>query len=175
MRKTNRWLVALGAIAIAALAAAGPGRYLERDAFLTSAFGRVPQPAVLWLSAEARAPLERALGHAYPTLRVQYWRDGERTAWILDEIGKEEPITIGIVVESGAVAVVRVLEFRESRGFEVRYPFFTDQFSGARLRSGAVLDKSVDAITGATLSVRAVDRAVRLALLLHEQALQPGS
>lgn len=175
MNKASRWLAGICGFGIAAFAAAGPGRYLEREAFLTTAFEDEPQSAVLWLTQDLRAPIEHALGHPYPTLRVPYWRDGERTAWILDEIGKEEPITIGVVVDSGAVAAVRVLEFRESRGYEVRYPFFTDQFSGARLRSASALDKSVDAITGATLSVRAVDRAVRLALLLHERALKPAS
>ena len=67
---------------------------------------------------------------------------------------------------------VRVLEFRETRGWEVRYPFFTDQFSGAHLSNGqrdAQLDQQIDGITGATLSVRAVTRAVQAALYLSAQ------
>ena len=175
MKRSLGWLVAmLGALG-AALAMAGPGRYLERDAFLESAFGAAPPaPATLWITDSVRGPLEQALGHAFTALRVPYWRDGARTAFILDEVGKEEPITIGVVVDGGAVASVRVLEFRESRGWEVRYPFFTDQFGGARLAAGGI-DKQVDAITGATLSVRAVSRAVRAALLLHESAVRDPS
>lgn len=57
--------------------------------------------------------------------------------------------------------------FRESRGFEVRYPFFTDQFRGARLREGLDLDREIDGISGATLSVRALTKLARLALLLR--------
>ena len=94
--------------------------------------------------------------------------DGTRSAWILNEIGKELPITIGVAVSSGAIASVDVLEFRESRGWEVRYPFFTDQFVDARLGPNDKLDRRIDGITGATMSVDAVTRVAQVALLLHE-------
>jgi hypothetical protein len=116
-----------------------------------------------------RERVESVLGHRFAMLRVRYWYDGDTTAWILDEIGKEEPITIGVTVGGGAVDMVRVLEFRESRGFEVRYPFFTDQFSGATLGNDRTIDKHIDGITGATLSVRAVNGVVKMALILHEE------
>jgi Na+-translocating ferredoxin:NAD+ oxidoreductase RnfG subunit len=61
-----------------------------------------------------------------------------------------------------------VLEFRESRGWEVRYPFFTDQFVEAKLDQNERLDRNIDGITGATLSVNAVTRIARIALFLHE-------
>jgi hypothetical protein len=74
-------------------------------------------------------------------------------------IGKEEPIAFGVAVEGRAVAQLRVLAFHESRGWEIRQPFFTDQFNGVRLVSGPRLNRGVDGITGATLSVRAAERA----------------
>ena len=108
------------------------------------------------------------LGHDFKSLRVRYWYDGAKSAWVLDEVGKEMPITIGVSVAAGAIDNVRVLEFRESRGWEVRYPFFTDQFIEARLGPNERLDRNIDGITGATLSVNAVTRIARIALLLHE-------
>ena len=48
----------------------------------------------------------------------------------------------------------------------MRYPFFTDQFVAARLQSDERLDRSIDGITGATLSVGAVTRIARVALVL---------
>lgn len=102
---------------------------------------------------------------------MRYWRDGNRTAWILDEIGKELPITIGVVLVDGAIREVRILEFREIRGWEVRYPFFTDQFRGATLTVDGELDTHIDGITGATLSVGAVKRVARAALYLNEQVV----
>ena len=152
-------------------AIAGPGgeagRYIESEDYIRSAFGEeLPAPRTLWVSGDLRDAVERVLGHRFNSLRVRYWYDGETSAWILDEIGKELPITIGVTVADAAIVNVRVLEFRESRGWEVRYPFFTDQFIAARLKSDDRLDRSIDGITGATLSVGAVTRIARVALVL---------
>jgi hypothetical protein len=101
-------------------------------------------------------------------VRVRYWARGARTAWILEEIGKTQPITTGIVVDQGAIARIAVLVYRESHGWEVRYPFFTTQFKGATLSGTHQLDRSIDGISGATLSVRALTRLARVALLLMQ-------
>lgn len=120
----------------------------------------------LWLDRQARAEVEQVLGHPFPGVRLRYCQSGEKTAWILDEIGKTEPITSGVVVDRGQVERVRVLVFRESRGAEVHRDAFTEQYDDAALDDRGRLDRPVDGITGATLSVRAVTRQVRLALLL---------
>jgi len=104
-------------------------------------------------------------------LRVRYWYKGERSAWILEEIGKEEPITAGIVIDKGKIERVEVLIFRESRGWEVRHDFFTEQFEGAKLRKDGELNRAIDNITGATLSVRALTKLARLALYFHNQVV----
>ena len=164
---------ALFLLFITGLAFAGPageaGRYIETDEYLAGVFpDEVPAASTLWIAGDLRENVERMLGHRFASLRVRYWINGARSAWVLDEIGKELPITIGVAVANGAVENVRVLEFRESRGWEVRYPFFTDQFVDARLGSDERLDRRIDGITGATLSVRAVTRIARVALLMHE-------
>ena len=102
-------------------------------------------------------------------LRIRYWGEGARTAWILEEIGKVKPITVGLVVNDDGLEKIRVLAFRESRGWEVRYPFFTDQFTGVGLMADHDLDRRIDGISGATLSVRALKKLARMALYLHEQ------
>lgn len=162
-------LLAALTCAVSSPVRAGHGRYMEADEFLRTAFPNAePVAAALWIDAALRAPIEELLGHRFDALRVRYWRQGGKTAWILDEIGKEQPITIGVTVDHGAVEMVRVLEFREPRGWEVRHPFFTDQFTGARVTPERKFDRSIDGITGATLSVAAVTRVVRLALFLGE-------
>lgn len=141
--------------------------FMQRDEFLRLAFARsAPELQTLWLTAEAREAARQTLGVAPAGLRLRYWRNGERTAWILDEIGKERPITIGIAINERRIERVEVLAFRESRGGEIRYPFFTEQFVGMSLGSDGYLTEPVDGITGATMSVRAVDRVARLALWL---------
>jgi Na+-translocating ferredoxin:NAD+ oxidoreductase RnfG subunit len=66
-----------------------------------------------------------------------------------------------------------VLVFRESRGWEVRHDFFTDQFKLAKLKDENQLDKHIDNISGATLSVRAVRKLAQIALLLDKSIQQP--
>jgi hypothetical protein len=142
----------------------------EPQAFINEVFaGKPPAPEVLWITRELRAPITEILGHTPDALRVRYWGVSHRTAWILEEIGKERPITVGLVIDNGRLETVKVLAFRESRGWEVRYPFFTDQFKGTRLTRENELDQSIDGISGATLSVRALKKLARLALLLHNQ------
>jgi len=144
--------------------------YLSRDEFLLLAFGdSEPQMETLWITEDTRAAAREAVGWIPHALRLRYWQAGERTAWILEDIGKDKPITLGIVVSNSQIERVDVLAFRESRGWEIRYPFFTGQFSGLSLAADGYLSDTVDGITGATLSVRAVDRVARLALWLDGQ------
>lgn len=159
----------LGAPAAVASADSEAGRYLSVGEFLGTVYsGDAPAAQTLWVHGELRDAVESMLGHAFGSLRVRYWFDGETSAWILDEIGKELPITIGVAVTSAEIRDVRILEFRESRGWEVRFPFFTDQFREATLRENGRLDRKIDNITGATLSVKAVTRIARVALVFHD-------
>lgn len=144
--------------------------YLAPASFLAGAFdGDVPPAQRLWLTGPVKAAVRDILGHDLGSLRVRYWQRGERTAWILEEIGKDQPITTGLIVDAGHLADVEVLIYRESRGWEVRYPAFTDQFKGAVLDDGLRLDRHIDGITGATMSVDALTRLARLALYFHAQ------
>ena len=149
--------------------------YLSKPQFLAESFGTSePQSGVIWFDDELRAIATEVLGHAPAMLRLRYWYDGPRTAWIVDEIGKEKPITLGIVVQHGEIQRVNVLQFRESRGWEIKYPFFTKQFDGVRLDRNNRLNERIDGISGATLSVRAATRSANLALVLSEYIKQPS-
>lgn len=152
------------------LAWAAPGMYQERHEFLAEVFfNEVPAPTVVWVTSDLREQATKILGHLPPSLRIRYWQRHQQSAWIIDEIGKERPITIGVGIRAGQIQTVRVLEFREAYGWEVRYPFFTEQFTGAELGANQGLTIDVDSISGATLSVSAVRRVAALALFLHEQ------
>lgn len=147
--------------------------YLTTADFLNQAFsGDPPSPQAVWLSGDLGQQAAAVLEHPLRTVRLRYWRSGDRTAWVLEEIGKERPITAGFVVQDGRLEQTRVLAFRESRGWEIRHPFFTDQFHGAALADKR-LDRHIDGISGATLSVRAMQRMARLALLLDAEVRKP--
>jgi hypothetical protein len=153
-------------------AAVADSPYQSPEEFLVEVFaGSPPPPKVLWLKGEVKETAGEILGHGYPGIRVRYWGKDKRTAWILEETGKTQPITVGLVVDDNGLESIRVLAFRESRGWEVRYPFFTDQFSGIQLAADNELDRHIDGISGATLSVRALKKLARLALYLHQQTV----
>ena len=156
-------------IALAAawtLPAAADTVYQAPEAFVAEAFGTPPPPAFLWLTAPVQAAITPLLGHAYPQARVRYWRAGNTSAWILEEIGKEYPITAGFLVRDGHIAQARLLVYREARGGEIHLPAFLKQFDGAGLNAGGTLTHHIDGITGATLSVDAMQRMARTALYL---------
>ena len=138
--------------------------YQEPEAFVAEVFGSKPAPKVLWLTKDLQTQAAAILGHPPAQLRQRYWSDSRKSVWILEEIGKEELITAGFVVVDGRIDHVRVLAYRESRGQEVRTPSFLKQFKEAKLAPGDRLDREIDGVAGATLSVAAMERMARLAL-----------
>lgn len=160
--------------------------YETQDKFITRNFTATtpPKQSALWLTSDLKSEIQRDFNYQIRGLRVKYWEDNNRTVWILDEIGKEQPITLGVVIENNVIDSVSVLIYRESRGGEIRYPFFTDQFKGIQLidtnanknsannthkniKKKYKLNKRVDGITGATLSVSATKKITKVALFLH--------
>lgn len=151
---------------VTAFSVSARGVYQTNEDFLTETFdGDVPKSKVIWVKGELRKTIADILGHKYSGLRIRYWDNGERSAWILNEIGKEQPITFGIVISEGKIDHVKVLAFRESRGWEIKHPAFTQQFENAKL-VGQQLDRHIDGVSGATLSVWAMTAVTRLALYL---------
>ncbi len=139
--------------------------YKQPSDFIKGAFGgAIPSTSILNLKGSIKSRAKSIMAHNYRESRVRYWKQGSRTVWILEEIGKSEPITTGFLIESGKVKAVEILIYRESHGWEVSKPFFTRQFSNARLGGSDRLSNDIGNIAGATLSVRAVTKLARLAL-----------
>lgn len=173
-RHSPRWIVrALLPIIVALLLppgiAMGRGVYQTPESFINATFaGHPPDRSAIWLDRGMKQWLAQKTGQPVRQLRIPYWLEGQRSAWVLEAIGKEEPITLGIVVNDGRIEKIKVLIYRESRGWEVRHEFFTGQFIGASLDEATRLDRPIDGISGATLSVRAVTQMTETALLLHD-------
>ena len=145
--------------------------YQEPEEFISETFsGHAPDAQMLKFTDPMREQIKEIVGHDLGVRRMRYWSQAGRTAWILEEIGKEQPITTGIVVNKGKIELLKVLIYRESRGFEVHEDFFTDQFKDARLTDDSELDHGIDGISGATLSTRALTKLARLALYLDQQS-----
>ncbi len=147
--------------------------YETQDAFLAETFGAaVPPPKFLDLDAAAQSQINAALGHNYQQARLRYWKANGKTAWVIEDKGKEgyQLTTAAFAVKGGAIDIARVLIYRESHGEEVAQASFLNKFSGARI-AGSQLDRKIDSISGATLSVLMMQRMARAAIVLD--ALTP--
>jgi hypothetical protein len=93
---------------------------------------------------------------------------------MVDEvIGKHELITYALGVGAdGAVRNVEIMDYRESRGGEVRDPRWRAQFRGKRSASPLRLEEDIQNISGATLSCRHITEGVRRLLALHAAELK---
>ena len=144
--------------------------YQSNDAFLNQTFNNsIPKPKLFWVSKEIKPIVEKILQHKAGFLRTRYWQDDSKSVWILDEIGKIKPITVAVIVEQHKIKQLKVLAFRESRGWEVKHAFFTDQFKDLSLNEALRLSTPIDGISGATLSVRALNKIAQLALFFDQK------
>lgn len=97
-------------------------------------------------------------------------------AVIDDEIGKYRPITYLVAVDpQWQVSGVAILVYRESRGGEVRRQRFLRQYRGMDGADPIRINQDIINITGATLSVRALNAGVRRSLLLVQTAFHNAS
>ncbi|WP_196137239.1 FMN-binding protein [Aliikangiella sp. G2MR2-5] len=154
--------------------------YLTKKDFLAMAFSQdntstsesgetiEPEKKTLWLDDELQSRIRAIIDHNYPKLRLKYWQKNNQTVWFLDKIGKERPISFGISIQNNKVDLIRVLAFRESRGGEIRMQSFTEQFNNISIDENNKLDQSIDGITGATMSVNAMKKITRMALMLDK-------
>jgi hypothetical protein len=144
--------------------------YQRKEDFLKHAFSqKVPNPQLLWISKAVKPTVEKILQHKAGFLRTRYWQNETRSVWILDEIGKTKHITVGVIIEQQKIVQLNVLAFHESRGWEVKHDFFTQQFRQLFLTDTHRLSKIIDGISGATLSVRALTKIAQLALFFEQK------
>lgn len=139
---------------------------IKPEVFLAEVFGAsVPEPKAMGVSGGVPSMIQPL------PQRMRYWRAEGKTAWIFDELGKEgyAPTTCGFVVQDEVIARAKVLIYRESRGEQVGQPSFLQQLVGAKIAGGG-LSATVDNISGATYSVKMMQRMARTALVLDKMA-----
>lgn len=125
-----------------------------------------------------RARVEMAVGHTLPKAEYIFYvaRSGETIdgyAIFDEEIGQHEYIDFATFFDAqGKVTRVEVVAYREPYGDAIRSRRFRKQFVGRSATSGFRPNKDIDVVAGATLSVRAMSKAVhRASTLLHELVL----
>jgi hypothetical protein len=132
------------------------------------------------LSPADRARLTRRLG--YHPARDAYTffiaRSGSRIdgyALFDEENGEHLPISFAVKLSpDGVVERQEIVAYREPRGDEVRDSRFRRQFVGKSARDPIITDDDIIAISGATISSRAMAVGVRRALVLFEELIRSG-
>lgn len=73
---------------------------------------------------------------------------------------------------SKEIVGVDVLEYRENYGYEIDYPFFRNQFKGKEKADRIVFGRTIQNISGATISARSLTNSIHdLLLMLNEISL----
>lgn len=171
----SKQLLAVLALSLAAICqwVCADTTYQTPEDFIHEAFPAAqvgePKASVFWLDKAAQDDISKILGHAYPQARLRYWRQGITSVWILEEIGKEYPITAGFIISEDKITRAQVLIYRETRGMEIHLPGFLAQFNNNSL-AGDKLTHKIDGIAGATMSVNAMVKMAQVALLLNRKA-----
>jgi len=151
------------------------GAATPAESFVAAQFTNSPSASSLALTGEVATAIREIMGYPYPKGEIAYWAADGKTVWILEGRGRSSMIIAGFVVRDGKLEKTDVLVYRESRGKQVRSRSFTRQFEGALLREDRQLDRRIDSITGATISVKAMQSLARTALFLHQHANATGN
>ena len=97
---------------------------------------------------------------------------------VIDNVkGKAMPITFIVLFNTdGIILQSDVLKYREAYGGEISHPRWLSQFIGYNGSSAYKVGEDIDGISGATISVRAMNSGIqKLALLFDEIKVELGN
>lgn len=152
--------------------------YLTPDQALQKAF---PKADTIWSetwtpSPAQRKQIERRLGWrlAEPHFEIFQARKKNQNlgyAVITEQIGLYKPITFMVKADrQGKNDGVWIMVYRESRGGEVKRQRFLSQYKGKKASSPIRLNRDIIGVSGATLSVRALNGGVKKILTIIDVA-----
>ncbi len=122
-----------------------------------------------------RAALRRRLGYtlarkSYVFYVAKTGTEIDGYAFIDDEMGQHLPITFAVKLSrDGVVLRQEVMTYREQRGGEIRDKRFRKQFVGKTVDDPISMNDDIDAVSGATISSRAIAVGVRRAVVLFDE------
>ena len=161
-------------------AAAHAVQYLDLAAAEKTLFADATrfEPVAITLSDEQIRTIKQASGTRtpIPTDRVYRALRGDQLLGhlIVDEVyGKHEFITYAAAIDpSGAVLGIEIMDYRETKGGQVRQPEWRAQFHGKRASDPLDLGEDIVNISGATMSCKHITEGVKRLLALHAAALE---
>jgi hypothetical protein len=172
------WLVCLlSSLGIPLLASAQEGIFLREEEAPKAVFpeGTSFDRKMIRSTEELKEKIRQRMGKA----KTSVWEDSYVTfiakkgdtilgyAVIVEEIGKHRPITFVVGVGNDRkIKDAALMVYREAYGGEVRDRRFLQQYKGKELKDPLLPYRDIQNISGATLSVEAIGRGSKKALVL---------
>ena len=106
---------------------------------------------------------------------LYYWKISQNDTTIayafLDNVkGKSMPITFMVILnKEGTIKNTNVIKYREPYGGEVSNNRWLEQFNEKNEKSNYNVGKTIDGITGATISVNSLSKGIKKIVLLYSQ------
>ena len=152
--------------------------YLTQEQALQTAF---PNADSIWSTQWTPTPaqrkkIERRLGWRLAEPHFEIFEASTQNqhlgyAVITEQIGLYKPITFLVKTDTqGKNDGVWIMVYRESRGDEVKRQRFLTQYKGKKATSPIRLNRDIIGVTGATLSVRALNGGVKKILTVIDVA-----
>lgn len=118
--------------------------------------------------------IEDASGTRVFSKKMKTWKTETGGWFIVDQvIGKHEMIDMAIAIsKDGKIKDLRVMQYVESYGSQVKHPKWLAQFNGKDITEHLKLDEQIDNISGATLSCRHITDGVNRWVHTWDQVLR---
>ena len=106
---------------------------------------------------------------------LYYWKISQNDTTIayafLDNVkGKSMPITFMVILnKEGTIKNTTIIKYREPYGGEVSNNRWLEQFNEKNEKSNYDVGKTIDGITGATISVNSLSKGIKKIVLLYSQ------
>lgn len=154
--------------------------HLSHDEALARAFpgARSFQEHVFEVSREVADRASRELGYPLSEHYVVFIEavfSGRPSEYAIEmmETGKSLPMRFLVAIDrKGAVDQVILMQFLEPRGYEIERDLFRRQYRGKTRASPIRRGRDIRNISGATISVDAMNRGVKRALALYHALVQ---
>lgn len=131
------------------------------------------------LPDEAKASLKGKLkikNNIPDTIHVGVIKNDNNIQYLIPDIAPSRSEEFSYVLffdESKSITGVDVLQYRENYGNEIDYPFFRKQFKGKQDPNKVIFGRTIQNISGATISVRSITYSIHDLLLILNQISLP--
>ena len=139
---------------------------MSTEAFVESSLGRLPAEKRILLQGDVQEAVRSAYDGRYPAFSIPYREQDGKRVWVLKAQGKHGYVKAGFVIQDGRLLNPWVLSSKEQGGRGIETSPFLKQFEGVGLKGPSQMDRRIDGLSGATLSVNAMKKMARTALVL---------